>query len=194
MLQLFFTLIMAVVAANANVSMSQKGEVAIFFKAYKTPSKTPIDGQFEKVKFRPASSSAQTLGEIFVNSYIDIESKSAVVKTKEKENELLKYCFDTMTIHDIKAKITDMKPNKSTNSKVRTGKFFVNISMNGVLRNIPMDYIFKNGTITINGVIDLHEFNAGLIHELVNQEFDRQHQERLSQKVEIVLRTIVSSL
>lgn len=193
MLKLFFSLILAVLVANASSTMMQEGEVAVTFKGYRVPSNTPIKGAFEKVNFRQTQAQAQTLGEVFVNSYIDIESKSAVIKSEEKDNELLKFVFNSMNIHNIKTKITEIKANRDAKTKVRTGKFFVNISMNGVLKNIPMNYTFKNGEVVINGVIDVTEFNAGFILELVNQEFDRQKQERVSKNVEIQLSTKVKS-
>ncbi|MFA6196488.1 MAG: YceI family protein [Sulfurimonas sp.] len=198
MIKLLLSILLALTMANSDklkspsgCVLSQDGKMFLDFKANKIPSNKVISGEFTKVEFIPAAASGKNFREIFVGSYFNIDSKSAVIKSKEKDNELMKFFFANLEIHDIKAKITDIKSDPIVKGKPKTGKFFLNIVMNGVLKNISMDFIFQDGTITANGLIDISDFNSSLIYELVNQEFDRQHEERVAKMVAISFHTKV---
>ncbi|MBA3025439.1 MAG: hypothetical protein FP820_03420 [Sulfurimonas sp.] len=199
MLKLIISLMFAIAIANSaelkpkNSSvLSQESKVFVNFEAHKTPSKKAVKGQFEDVKFTPASANGNTFREVFLGASFMINSKSAVIHSKEKEekeNELMKFFFDNMNITNIGARIVAIKPDKIVKGKPKTGKFSVDIYLNGVVRNIPMDYKFNSGELSANGIVDVSAFNSKLIFELVNQEFLRQKKERVSKNVNIAFST-----
>ncbi|MFA6137465.1 MAG: YceI family protein [Sulfurimonas sp.] len=202
MLKLIFSLMLAVAVANSGdvkpkngCILSQEGKVFVKFEAHKTPSNKAVGGQFEDVKFTPAALSGNNFREIFVGSSFVINSKSAVIKTKEKEkeSELMKFFFDNMNIDNIKAKIVDIKSDAIVKGKPKTGKFFVDMHINGAVKNVPMDFKFDAGELTANGVLDVSAFDSILIFELVNQEFVRQHKERVLKSVDIGFSTKIKS-
>jgi hypothetical protein len=206
MLKLIISLILAIAVANSaelkpkNSSvLSQESKVFVQFEAQKTPSNKAVKGQFEDVKFTPATANGNTFREVFLGASFMINSKSAVIHSKEKENEnekendLMKFFFDNMNITNIGARIVAIKPDKIVKGKPKTGKFSVDIYLNGVVRNIPMDYKFNSGELSAKGVVDVSAFNSKLIFELVNQEFLRQKKERVSNNVNIGFSTKVKS-
>jgi hypothetical protein len=202
MLKLIISLILAITVANSaelkpknGCVLSQEGKVFVSFEARKTPSKKPVQGQFEDVKFTPAAAKGNNFREIFVGSSFTINSKSAVIKSKEKEkeNELMKFFFDNMNINNIKAKIVDIKSDPIVKGKPKTGKFFVDMYINGVVKNIPMNYKFDAGELSAKGLLDVSTFDSRLLFELINQEFVRQNKEKVLQNIAIGFRTKIKS-
>lgn len=202
MLKLIISLILAVAVANSTELkpkngpiLSQEGKVFVNFEAQKTPSKKSVKGQFENVKFTPATENRGTFREVFLGASFMINSKSAVINSKEKEteNETMKFFFDNMNITSIGARIVAIKPDPVVKGKANTGKFTVDIYLNGVVRNIPMDYKVDAGELSAKGALDVSAFNSGLIFELVNQEFMRQKKERVSKDVAIGFSTKIKS-
>ncbi|MDD2906826.1 MAG: hypothetical protein WBK95_04355 [Sulfurimonas sp.] len=202
MLKLIISLILAVAVANSaepkpknSTSLSEYGKVLVTFEAQKTPSKKSVKGQFEEVKFTPAHENAKSFREAFLGASFMISSRSAVIhsKKKEKESELMTFFFENMKITNIGARIVAIKANPLIKGKPKTGKFSVDIYLNGVVRNIPMDYKIQAQELSAKGVMDVSAFNSKLIFELVNQEFLRQKKERVSQNVNIGFSTKISS-
>jgi hypothetical protein len=105
----------------------------------------------------------------------------------------MKFFFDNMNITSIGARIVSIKPDPIVKGKPHTGKFTVDIYLNGVVRNIPMDYKVEAGELSAKGIMDVSAFNSKLIFELVNQEFLRQKKERVSQNVNIAFSTKIKS-
>ncbi|MDD2790381.1 MAG: hypothetical protein PHU40_06910 [Sulfurimonas sp.] len=193
MFKLILSLILAVAVANSTELKSEK--VLVTFEVHKTPSNKSIKGQFEEVKFTPARENTKSFREFFLGASFMINSKSAVIQSKEKEqeSEVMTFFFDNMNITSIGARIVAIKPDPVVKSKAKTGKFSVDIYLNGVVRNIPMDYKIASQELTAKGVMDVSAFNSKLIFELVNQELLRQKKERVSPNVNIGFSTKIKS-
>ncbi|MBU1658235.1 YceI family protein [bacterium] len=149
--------------------LAQEGAVTVSFKAYKTAAKAGVGGVFENVKYTAFAPSGKNFREIFVGSSVNIDTSSVNSNNKGRDDTLVKFFFEKMSSKNISAKITDYLPNKREKSKPKTGVFMVDISMNGVTKNISMQYSFDGGIMQAEGVIDILDFSAGKALSSINE-------------------------
>lgn len=176
MIKIMISLILAVAvsfASELNIknscSYSQEGGMVVSFEAYKTPDKIGVKGAFDSVDFKPARLNGNKLRDIFVGSTVNINTKSVNTENKKRDAKLMKFFFDNLTGEIIKGKVVDIKPNKMAKDEESSGIFIVNITMNGVSKNIPMSYTYSNDILTATGVVNILEFRASKALTAINE-------------------------
>jgi hypothetical protein len=199
MLKIFFSIIFLVVISSAtemglnggSCTLAQDGAVKVNFTAYKTASKIGVSGSFEKVTYNSKAKSGKNFREIFVGSSVNIETRSVNTKNSARDNKLVKFFFEKMIGKNITAKILDYKPNKRFKGKPKTGLFIVEVTMNGISKIVPMNYIFNKGDMRANGVIDIFDFNANKALSSINRACFDLHKGKTWNDVAIEFRTKV---
>lgn len=176
MIKVVISLILAVTvtfAAELNIhnscSYSQEGNMVVNFEAYKTPDKIGVKGAFDSVKFKPAKLSGEELSDIFVGSSVVINTKSVNSNNKKRDAKLMKFFFDNLNNENIKGKITEIQPDKTLKGKSETGVFIVNITMNGISKDIPLKYKYSDDILTAIGTIDILDFNGSKALSAINK-------------------------
>jgi len=157
MKKIALSLILALGIAHANCSFSQASNVDVTWKAYKTPMKLGVGGHFKAVDFKSSVAKANDLNTLLAGSSVHIDVASVDSKNKGRDIKLLNEFFKKMSGAGITAKIVSLKKDKDAR---KTGLVTVVVSMNGVQREVPMRYSFKDGTLSAEGVIDLFDFKA----------------------------------
>jgi len=202
MLKILFSLLLLVVASNAleemglkggSCTLTQKNDIVVDFKAYKTPLKIGVGGTFDKVLYKPKSESGKNFREIFVGSLVIIDTSSVDSHNKARDKKLVKFFFDNMVSKTIEAKIIDYKPNKRYKGKPKTGIFMVEIKMNGVTKTIPMRYSYFKGTMKAKGVIDIFDFSASKSLQAINKACYKLHKGKTWNDVSISFTTKVEA-
>lgn len=154
---------------DSSCVLSQDGEIKVSFKAYKTPSKIGVGGVFDSVDFKAVSTKGKNFHEIFVGSSVVIDTSSVNSNNKGRDEKLVNFFFNQMSEKSIKAKIVDVKPNAKVKEEPYTGVFITDISMNGIIKKVPMKYSFDAGKLVATGVIDILDFSAAKALTSINK-------------------------
>lgn len=168
MIKIFLSMLLLVVASNANemgskggsCTLTQEGSLVVDFKAYKTALKIGVGGVFDNVVYTSKVSSGKNFREIFVGEIVSINTTSVNSKNKERDDKLVTFFFEKMLSKVITAKILDYKPDEIFKGKPKTGTFMVEVTMNGVTKTVPMNSTYDGGVMNANGVIDIFDFSA----------------------------------
>ena len=174
--------------------LAQAGKISVNWTAYKTPAKLPVSGAFDKVTYHSVAKSGVNFREIFVGSTLSIDTASINSKNFKRDAKLIKFFFKSMNNTTIKAKITDMKSDKRVKGKPKTGVFFIDISMNGVTKNIPLSFSYFDSKLHAEGYIDILDFGASKALESINKACFDLHQGKTWSDVKISFDTAIKAL
>jgi hypothetical protein len=122
------------------------------FTAYKTTEKLPVGGTFTKVdlEYSAGESPIQTLDGMKFS--IPVSSLFTNDTTNTRDPKIIHFFFNVMA---------ETQTITGTFAFDDNDKCSVNLSMNGVSTDLPMDYeVLDNGQVTFNGVMDLKNWNA----------------------------------
>jgi len=173
MKKIALSLILAFSLAQANCSFSQPTDVDVTWKAFKTPMKLGVGGHFNNVNFKSNIPKATDLNTLLAGSTVNIDVASVDSKNQGRDVKLFNEFFKKMSGKGITAKIISLQKNKEAR---KTGIATVEVTMNGVTRNVPMKYAFQNGQLSANGVIDLLDFKATTALKSINTACFDLHQ------------------
>ena len=174
--------------------LSQEGPVTISWKAYKTPFKKGVGGTFDKVSYTAVKKEGINFQEILVGSVITIDKKSVNSNNKGRDAKLVKFFFDMMEDAQINARIISIKPDPRVKGKPKTGILITEITMNKVLKVVPMHYRFDQGTLTATGTIDIFDFKGSAALQALNIACFEKHQGKTWNDVTIGFSTHIKAL
>jgi len=163
-------------ATKGGCILSQKGSIAVGWEAFKTPAKKGVSGVFDTIKYSPIKNEGKNFKEILVGSTIDIDTNSIDSKNKGRDAKLVAKFFKLFSSEQIRAKVTDIKATSKQGTKPKTGTIFVDITMNGITKNVPMSYSYDKGVMQAKGYIDLFDFQAQKALASINQACFDKHQ------------------
>jgi len=169
--------------------LSQDGSVSVSWKAYKTPAKLGVGGIFDNVKYTAVAPKGNNFREILVGSSVVIDTSSVNSKNSGRDDKLVKFFFEQMSSKNITAKIVDIKSNKRERGKPKTGVMSVAVTMNGVTKNVPMNYIFNKGDLSASGNIDILDFSASKALSAINKACYDLHEGKTWSDVSIGFQT-----
>ncbi len=139
----------------------QKGDIIVGFKAFKTPLKIGVGGEFNSVEYINNRQSATDLQTLLSGSKVAINTSSVDSANPARDKKLVDFFFNKMIQQGISAKITDLKTDKSDGkSKAVTGVVFVEIKMNNVTRPAELKFNYDKGVFQADGSIDLADYKA----------------------------------
>jgi len=130
----------------------------INWTAYKTTAKVPVKGQFSEVLVENAKKDTTVLGALNGLKF-KIPISSLITKDTVRDAKLKKYFFGSMENSSIITGTVHInKENSST----------VDISMNGITRELPIAYIITDNKVTIVGNMELDNWQAKAALEALN--------------------------
>jgi polyisoprenoid-binding protein YceI len=130
----------------------------INWTAYKTTAKVPVKGQFSKVTIENAKKDTTVLGALNGLKF-QIPISSLITKDTIRDAKLKKYFFGSMkNPSTITGTIHINKENGST----------VDISLNGITKELPIAYIVTDNKVTIVGNMELDNWQAKAALEALN--------------------------
>ncbi|RUM68409.1 MAG: YceI family protein [Sulfurospirillum sp.] len=175
-------------------TLSQEGPVTVNWKAYKTPLKIGVGGTFDKVIYRPATKEGKNFKEILVGAKATIEEISVNSKNKGRDAKLVKFFFDNMKDDEIIAEIVDIEALSKERGKPKTGTLLTKITMNGITKNVPLRYVYDEGTLHAEGTIDLFDFQASTALSALNKACFAKHQGKTWNDVSIAFSTHIKAV
>jgi polyisoprenoid-binding protein YceI len=162
------------IASSAFAECTYYSENAkVTWKAFKTYEKIGVGGTFDHVIFSPRS--AKSSEEFLVGSNITINTTTVNSGNAGRDATLVASFFKAQNVDSITAKILSVKDSKAQ----------VEITMNGVTKQIPMSYTIQNGNIAGKGVIDLSDFAMLKSLQSINKTCFDLHGGKTWQDVEI---------
>ncbi|WP_345980485.1 YceI family protein [Sulfurimonas sp. HSL3-2] len=164
-------------AVFADCQYKQEGTVDVAFKAYKTPLKIGVGGQFDDVKYINDVKSAKDLQALLIGSKVTIDTASVNSANEKRDKKLVTFFFDTMAQKGISAKIIDLKVDKNdADSKTLSGVVSVDIKMNNVFHEAQLKFNYENGVFKADGFIDLADYGALASLASINKACYELHQ------------------
>ncbi|MBK5209719.1 MAG: YceI family protein [Flavobacteriaceae bacterium] len=130
----------------------------INWTAYKTTAKVPVKGQFSEVTIENAKKDTTAIGALNGLKF-KIPISSLITKDTIRDAKVKKYFFGTMeNSSTITGTVHINKENSST----------VDISLNGITRELPIAYIVTDNKVTIVGNMELDNWQAKAALEALN--------------------------
>ncbi len=176
MIKLFSTLLLltnilfaAQTAPKGGCVLSQKGPITVSWKAYKTPAKIGVGGVFTQSTYTPAKKEGKNFKEILVGSSIAISTSSVNSKNEGRDKKLVESFFKLFSDETIHAKVTDIKADKHEKGKAYTGTIMIDITLNGITKNVPMHYTYEKEMMHAKGYIDLFDFQGSKALASINK-------------------------
>lgn len=131
---------------------------AINWTAFKTTAKVPVKGQFQEVTIENAKKDTTVLGALNGLKF-KIPVSSLFTKDTIRDGKLKKFFFGTMqNTLEIKGTIKMNNENTST----------VELTMNGITRELPIAYIINDNRVTIVGNMELDDWQAKAALDALN--------------------------
>ncbi len=166
------SLILAALLAASGFSYEVK-DVEVEFKAFKTPLKKGVGGEFDTVKVN--TKKASSLKEMLLKTSVVIDTASIDSGNKARDAKLVASFFNVQGNETITAKIKEVKKEI----------LIVAITLNGKTLDVPMKYEKENDEIEAEGVIDLADFGMLPSLEAINKACFDLHQGKTWQDIEI---------
>ena len=175
-------------------TLSQEGSFIVTWQAFKTPSKVPVSGSFDKVIYKAAKAEGINFKEIFTGSSVLIDKVSVNTKNKGRDAKLVQFFFNMIKGENIQAKILSVKSDPRVKGKPKTGLFVTEVTMNGITKTVPMHFRFFKGTLSAEGVIDLFDFQANTALSELNKACFEKHEGKTWNDVKIGFTTHIKAL
>lgn len=161
---------------NMTCTLSHEGPVSVTWTAFKTPLKIGVGGTFDKVTFTPVHKSGKNFKELFKGAILIIDEMSINSGNKGRDIKLVKYFFDMMEGTQIKAKVINIKSESNERGKPKTGIMTTEITMNEVVKTVPLKYVYDQGRLHATGTIDIFDFKGAPALHALNIACFNQHQ------------------
>lgn len=134
------------VMAESCFQITQK-DIELKWTAFKTPSKAGVGGTFSKIQLS-GELKGKTIANVVEKTTFEIDAKSVNTNNPERDGKLVANIFNTIKGKKIAGKFTKMAKDTLT----------VQITMNGVTKEVPMSFKLNNNAIMANGYIDMFDF------------------------------------
>ena len=191
---LLFSLVQANDPSKGSCELSQEGAFGVNFVAYKTAAKKGVGASFDSVTYSAIAPKGKNFREILVGSSVVIDTKSVNSKNKGRDEKLVKFFFGQMKGENITAKILDYKAIKVDRGQPKKGTLFTEITMNGVTKKVPMNYMLKDGVLKADGVIDIFDFSGNSALASINKACFDLHKGKTWNDVSISFSTKIKAV
>lgn len=125
------------------------GDLGVKWTGFKTEKKVAVSGTFNDIKFNIKNS--DNLSNFLSTAKVEIQAKSLESKNPARNLNMTSTLFSLATSELITGSIENI------NEKDKT--LTLNLSMNEVKKDIPMNYEIINGNIIAKGNIDILDFD-----------------------------------
>ncbi len=125
------------------------GDLDVKWTGYKTEAKAPVSGGFNTVKFDITSS--DNLSDFLKSSKVTIDSRSLESKNAFRNNNIISTLFSLASSETIEGSISKVDEKNKT--------LVLDVTMNNITKNVPMNYELLNGKIIAKGSIDILDYN-----------------------------------
>lgn len=140
---------------SLNAASLDPASAKLEFTAFKTPQKVAVVGVLEDGKYKFKKKSG-TIKELLSGATASFDLAKINIGSNKLKNENVAKFF-TALLKDKTIKVTF----KNVTQGQGLGIILARIKLNGINRNIPLQYIQKNSQLVITGLLDLSDYKAG---------------------------------
>lgn len=116
---------------------------------FKTTDKVAVGGQFKTIELKDVKSGS-TPEEVLNGSSFSIPISSLFTDNEDRDSKLKTIFFGAMKNTELLSGILNFKDGACTMS----------LSMNDVVKDVPLDYSFENNLLTMKSTININDFGA----------------------------------
>lgn len=150
-------------------------DTKVTWMAFKTPAKVGVKGSFPKVQFENKAE-GKTLADAISGTAFKIDTNSISTGDTGRDATIVNSFFS--------------KGNLKISGKVKSfarKKLVMNLTMNGVTKEVPLAYEVKKDTVTAKGFIDILDFNGNKALAALHKACGALHEGKTWSDVEIGL-------
>ncbi len=147
---------------------AQKEGIKVNWTAFKTTKKVGVNGSFNNVdtETKPV---ANSITHLITGSTFKINTSSVNSKNEDRDKKLVSFFFGKFA----NMSITGLFKNATGNNT--SGKGTVNVTMNGIAKDIPYTYIATENEVKINTNIDTDLWNGQSAIASINKACEKLH-------------------
>ena len=153
------------VAENCTYSFN-KDSTTVAWTAFKTTEKIGVDGKFDTVNIS-GTKEADNIAGVFSEASFSIPVSSINTNNPDRDMKIQKFFFGKL----VGAETLSGKLKSLGND----GKGVVTVSMNGVEKDVEMDFTQNGDEVTLAAIIDVGEWNAQAGVKALNDECYELH-------------------
>ena len=137
----------------------------VSWTAFKTTEKIGVDGKFDEIAIS-GTSTASVAQDVFANASFEIPISSINTANPDRDKKIQTFFFGSLAGSEtLSGKLLSLEGNKGT----------VAIIMNGVEKQVEMDYSMENDAVLLETTINVGEWNAQAGIESLNKECYELH-------------------
>lgn len=129
-------------------------KATVNWTAFKTSEKIGVGGQFDDVQVLGVSKGASISDALF-NLKFNIKTASTNTNNADRDQKIITFFFGNMSKPEVISGYI-----KSTEGNNANGKCIASLRLNEIEKEVPLDYVFVNDTITLTGTMDVLDWNA----------------------------------
>lgn len=127
----------------------------VYWEAYKLSNKVGVGGKFTDISFKAPTTTANSLTEILTGSSIKIATASINSGDVVRDPKLIEFFFGAMNVGDTISGTIMSAEGDNTSGTANT-----QLTMNGVEKEVAMEYSVANGQVKLTASIDVNDFEA----------------------------------
>jgi len=165
-------------AKTCAFSVQQKA-IGVSWQAFKTPAKVGVAGRFKNITVN-GKLSGKSAADIIkgVHFVIATQGKSIDTKDPARDSKIARAFFSTLKNQGLIV---------GRFSKIDKKNLTMNLTLNGVTKDIPLAYVLKQGKLAAKGYIDVLDFSMATQLAALNKACFAKHQGKTWSDVEIKL-------
>ncbi len=165
--------------AQSSACMALKGGPTVQWRAFKTPAKVGVLGTFTDVKVKSSKNKAKNFSELMSGQKVEINSHKIATGNEGRDENIVDNFFKKLKKATIKASI------KKINTKKKS--LTLEVILDGVKRQVPMAYDFKDSILKATGHIDVLDFALDGALKAINEACFTMHEGKTWSHVEVLL-------
>jgi hypothetical protein len=165
--------------AQSSTCMELKGKPIIQWRAFKTPAKVGVLGTFTDVQRMSTKNKAKTLSELLNGQKVEINAHKIATGNEGRDENIVDNFFKKLKKNVIKATVKNIDAKKKTLN--------LEVILDGVKREVPMSYDFKDSVMKATGHIDVLDFALDGALKSINEACFTMHEGKTWSHVEVLL-------
>ena len=166
----------AVEKTDEKCIFNKSSDPKLTWTAFKTPKKVGVKGTFDAITYNN-NGEAKTLKDFLLNALLEIDTTSVKTGDTTRDGKLVSFFFGKMKNKTIKAKI----------QMVKDKQVVVLLQMNGIKKEVTMDYAFENNMLTLSATLDVLDWNMSKGLDALNKACAALHENKTWSDVNILV-------
>lgn len=176
----FLSLLEGNSVSTGDCIVKQNGDMEISFEGYMTDFKVGVTSYFNTFKYTNVSKNPKDIKEFLTGSEVIIDTGDISSSSPDITDAIKSFFFKNLTDDKIIAKVLEVKIGRFLKGNIK-----LEITLNGVTKNVDTNFYTKKGYLYANGKIDILDFNAKKALDVFAEQSSKRHLNRTWSEVGI---------